>query len=683
MKKIYVVSKTHLDLGYTDYASTVEKKYAEDFFPAAIQLGKKLNTDKKRFVWTTGSWIIENTLKKTTGEQKKNLEEALEQGLIAPHALSFTTHCELLDEDTFRYSLEIAKKLEEKYHLNIIAAKLTDVPGHTKSIVPLLAEFGIKLLHIGVNDSSAMPKVPQAFVWKNGDAEVIVVYEGSYGRLYKNEHIDEILCFAHSSDNQGPNNEENLLDIYKKLETNFPDYEVCAATLDEYAERLCEVKDKLPIVTSEIGDSWIHGTATDPYKTAAIKELIALKNKWLNDKSLIRGSTEYNEIANAILCLCEHTWGMDVKRHLSDIGVFLKKDFIKARSQDKVKISLFPLKGLKWKLRTIRAIRKGFYKEGSYSKIEKSWQEQRDYIDMAMFAMTPAHQKETVECLKVLRPTKPFDKKGYTKMTKEETFSCSENILSLNNFGGIKYLSLQGNIIIHNNNEGAVSYVSYGAKDYDFWLHNYTRDLPLTEKWVIGDFARPALQCYDKQFSQGRFYYNLDEVYFDERNCSVISTLKISSALSEELGAPRKVEIKYTFEGGKLVQEVILLDKDASRLTEALFLHFNFDFEEGKILYKKLGRNIDPYDIVPNGNRNLSAVEQAEFGIKGKGFVIKNYHSPLISLGKGKILRFDNKFGNILVDGIAYNLYNNVWGTNFPLWYSENIYSKFELSLKD
>lgn len=149
------------------------------------------------------------------------------------------------------------------------------------------------------------------------------------------------------------------------------------------------------------------------------------------------------------------------------------------------------------------------------------------------------------------------------------------------------------------------------------------------------------------------------------------------------MGAPRKVEIKYTFEGGKLVQEVILLDKDASRLTEALFLHFNFDFEEGKILYKKLGRNIDPYDIVPNGNRNLSAVEQAEFGIKGKGFVIKNYHSPLISLGKGKILRFDNKFENILVDGIAYNLYNNVWGTNFPLWYSENIYSKFELSLKD
>lgn len=59
---------------------------------------------------------------------------------------------------------------------------------------------------------------------------------------------------------------------------------------------------------------------------------------------------------------------------------------------------------------------------------------------------------------------------------------------------------------------------------------------------------------------------------------------------------------------------------------------------------------------------------------------IINYHSPLIGLGKGKILRFDNKSENIQTDGLPFILNNNVWGTNFPLWYEDNTYFKYELN---
>ena len=55
MKKIHVVSKTHLDLGFTDYAENIRRKYIDEYIPSAALLAEKVNTkDSKRFIWTTG-----------------------------------------------------------------------------------------------------------------------------------------------------------------------------------------------------------------------------------------------------------------------------------------------------------------------------------------------------------------------------------------------------------------------------------------------------------------------------------------------------------------------------------------------------------------------------------------------------------------------------------------------------
>ncbi len=71
MKKVFVVSKTHLDLGFTDYAENIRQKYINTFIPSAINLAKQVNSDKKKcFVWTTGSWILKEALENGTIEQK-------------------------------------------------------------------------------------------------------------------------------------------------------------------------------------------------------------------------------------------------------------------------------------------------------------------------------------------------------------------------------------------------------------------------------------------------------------------------------------------------------------------------------------------------------------------------------------------------------------------------------------
>ena len=155
MKKVIVVSKTHLDLGFTDYAENIRRKYIDTFIPEAIDLAERVNTDgKKYFIWTTGSWIIKEALEDEKGREK--LKKALRDGNIVPHALPFTTHTELLDVDTLDFGLSIVDGLDEIRKRKTVAAKMTDVPGHTKGLVNLLAKHGIKLLHIGVNGASAL-----------------------------------------------------------------------------------------------------------------------------------------------------------------------------------------------------------------------------------------------------------------------------------------------------------------------------------------------------------------------------------------------------------------------------------------------------------------------------------------------------------------------------------------------
>lgn len=64
-------------------------------------------------------------------------------------------------------------------------------------------------------------------------------------------------------------------------------------------------------------------------------------------------------------------------------------------------------------------------------------------------------------------------------------------------------------------------------------------------------------------------------------------------------------------------------------------------------------------------------------------FKFVNRHSPLLSIGEGKILKFDDKTEDFTRDGISYILHDNVWGTNFPLWYEDNAKYRFEIANED
>lgn len=680
MKKLFVVSKTHLDLGFTDYAENIKDLYINSFIPSAVSLANEVNKDgKKRFIWTTGSWIIKEALNNGTPEQRKNLEDAIKRGDIVPHALPFTTHTELLDRDTLDYGLTIVDELDKLRGRKTTAAKMTDVPGHTKGLVKSLCEHSIKLLHIGVNGASAVPEVPECFVWKDGKYEVVVVYSGDYGGAYKSDIIDEILYFDHTLDNCGAPNPQKIFKKLESIEKEYPDYEVSAGCLDDFADIIWEQREKLPVIENEIGDTWIHGSAADPYKSASLRELMRLKAKWLKDKTMTKGSCEYNNFSDGLICIAEHTCGMDMKKFFADYEHYLKKDFEKARQKDIVKMR-HPLRDFPQNFLIMNNRKNGGYKQGSYKVIEKSWAEQRKYIDLAVNSLSDEHKAEALNVLKWLRPEKPLTFADKNK-TDRRKFKSGKWELKINKNGGIGELLFDGDNVIKNNDRPIIEYRSFSKSDYDFWIENYTRNYKSTFGWSVGDFARPLLKYVKNKYPQGRFPYSLDSVNIleeTEKKISVCADFSCDKKLPEELGAPHKIQIVYALNEDGLTFDVSWFKKDANRLTEAMYLHIMPAFNELSIT--KIDEDIDPFSVASKGGRKLHAVFNAHIKTDGGEYRIINRHSPVLSLGTGKILEFDNKFEDCQKDGITYVLHDNVWGTNFPLWYEENARFRFEIT---
>lgn len=128
-----------------------------------------------RFIWTTGSFLIYEYLERATTENRKKMENAILAGDIAWHWLPFTTYTELMDADLFRYGLSLSNELDHRFGKHTIAAKMTDVPGHTRGIIPILAQAGIQFLHIGVNSGCTMLDVPPLFRWQDPKGSGIIV----------------------------------------------------------------------------------------------------------------------------------------------------------------------------------------------------------------------------------------------------------------------------------------------------------------------------------------------------------------------------------------------------------------------------------------------------------------------------------------------------------------------------
>ena len=329
MRRVLYVAKTHLDVGFTDLAASVRQRYLDEFFPRAMQVAEELRSagGAARLRWTTGSWILSEALHAADHEQRRRLEAAIDHGDLCWHALPFTMHTEYADPSLVRHGLSLSAELDRRFGRRTRAAKATDVPGHSRALVPLLVEAGVDLLHVGVNPVAAAPVVPRQFRWRDDAAasaggvspEVAVMYQpGGYGDVQVVEGTDVAVAIDLTGDNLGPRSAEDLIAAFAQLAERFPGAEIVAATLDDVAEVMAGARDALPVVTAEIGDTWIHGVGSDPQKTAGFRALSRLRRDWLDHGRIDATDLGLQRASTRLLLVAEHTWGLDQKTHWPD-----------------------------------------------------------------------------------------------------------------------------------------------------------------------------------------------------------------------------------------------------------------------------------------------------------------------------------------------------------------------------
>ena len=93
----------------------------------------------------------------------------------------------------------------------------------------------------------------------------------------------------------------------------------------------------------------------------------------------------------------------------------------------------------------------------------------------------------------------------------------------------------------------------------------------------------------------------------------------------------------------------------------------------------KMAERVSPLDVVRNGNRKLHAVESGVYYADSRNsLAIETLDAALVAPGEPSLLNFNNR-QPVLSNGTHFNLYNNVWGTNFPMWYEDDARFRFSL----
>jgi len=662
IQTVHLIFKTHLDIGFTDYAHHVMRQYFDDFIPRAIETARSLRQEgqAQRFIWTTGSWLIYEYLERAEAKNRKIVEDAIEAGDLVWHGLPFTTHTELIDASLFRFGLCLSQKLDKRFGRHTIAAKMTDVPGHTRSMIPHLAEAGIQFLHLGANPASTPPDVPPVFVWKDAasDTRVLVMYQkGAYGDLMAVPGLSDAIAFAHTNDNHGPQTVAEVKEAFADEQRRFPDARISASTMDAFAVRLLTLETMLPVVTQEMGDTWIHGVGTDPAKVSQFRELSRLRRKWLETGQADIGDPKLAAFSRSLLMIPEHTWGMDIKTHLPDRENFAAEQIHNAR------------------------------KTPMFQRVEQSWVEQRAYIDDALNALTgTALADEANRHLRAIRPQRP-SKTKFTPITDPSArYNTPHFEIGFDAFTGAMIFlrdSKTGRKWASETHPiGLFRYQTFSQADYDRYWKQYILNKRETRPWSLPDNTKPGLENAGSvsQFWQPQL--SAVSVRKDKSGDTFLLELFSPEVSYIRYGSPQHISIEVRLPHDKPVIHLAVqwFDKPASRLPEAAWFSFVPQVgRDGHWELDKMGARVSPLDVVRNGNRKLHVVDSGVYYSDARATLsIETLDASLVAPGEPSLLDFNNRQPS-LRKGIHFNLFNNVWGTNFPMWYDDDARFRFIL----
>ena len=719
VKNVHVVFMNHLDVGYngipkTGFIGNVLNVYFQEYFPRAIRLGmemEKVDPDSG-FIYTTHPWLLNLYLNCPlnftlngiqlycpSNDEIQVMTAAILAGNIVWQAGPMNMQIELMNEQVLQASMQLAKELDGIYNRQTLVLSQRDVPGLTAGAIhTLVKDFGIQGVSVGVNPGSSPPAVPKLFEWKlheESTESVIAMWNpGGYptnpGNSLSNaggislmdsvvsESDGQALVFAFRTDNSGPPTSlEEIQSVYDILKQQFDGAHVFASTMDNFVKSVN--KESLPVVVGEIGDTWIQGIASDPRKMAMYRYgAHALELCSQDPQSQCVLDSVARNYLRFLTKLPEHTWGLP---NVYDNVNWTNTAFQGAKIGD------------------------------NYQNCKNSWKEQRVFFNITrdLSRQTKNPFSDWLEKLLSSSTLDPYPSslENLIHVDASKTFNLDQFGIPVNlGFGkdgsivSMTGKDSEGNVIIFADKQhpiGTFTYHTYNETDYAFvnseygYYGNAGYDKP-----NVTDNAHP---------NSSISHYLLKDVYQSKTDPEFCLALQPpTSQLHLYYGAPKMVWscIEFTANQNKsllpleVTFKVSLIDKTPTRLPEATMFSFTPPLQSTaeQSQWKHQLFKVQPLrqtseiptggitldSIVKNGSFYQHALEDV-YLIDGDEKMYIHLNSievplvcPIFDATKGfrtpnplPILSRPEETAKLL--GFAFNIHNNVWNTNYPLWY--------------
>lgn len=707
---VWVVFKTHFDLGFTDQAENVFERYRIEMMDKSLDVMEKNRKlpPNQRFVWTVPGWPLDAQIlgPKQDPERRKKIEAAVREGSLAVHALAATTHTESLDLENLVRSFSFSNHVARTYGRPLpIAAKLTDVPSHSWVLPTLLEHAGVKFLHLGCNPASQYPRVPPLFWWQGADgSRVLCGYTHDYGGGLTppaNWPTKNYLAMIMTGDNHGPPSTDDVAKMRRQLEYSMPGVNIHFGTLDDFVKATLKENPDLPVVRGDMPDTWIHGLMSNAQATKTARNTQALEPALESLDSLLRAygltpDSLTEPLAKAYeqsMLYGEHTWGMNAeygpRRQYGDAW----KQWIAEMEKEPV-----PANGDYSKV-----------PRGSKRKWLQSYQDHRDYANHAAeivqkelksrLALLAGNVKAAPGSAVVYNPL-PWSRSGIVELNGKQFLA--EDVPA----GGYKVVASQPSVERKQTTAGNTLETEHFVVTFDLQrggissLVNKTTGKELADKsspYALGQFLHERFstkEVFDRFFSkysrmQGGWGLNdigkpgmptAEQVPYLATTPDAWTLRRDDSDAAERVvltandakGLAKGYEMTFTFPRYEAWVDVewTVKDKTADKHPEGGWLCFPFAVENPHFMVGRPGAPIDPAkDIVPGSNRHLMAVAS---GVSltspdGSGAALCPIDAPLVSLDQPGLWWWTMDFVP-QKPSVFVNLYNNMWNTNFPLW---------------
>lgn len=682
VKTVYVLSMCHLDVGYTNTERNVLLTYFDDYLPRAMDLAESLRraAGEERYVWTIAAWMIYQYLEQASPKERKRMEGALQSGDIAWHAMPFTWQSEMLDESLVASSMKISAALDARFGLKTIAGKFADVPGHTRGLIAPLTEAGIEFLDIGDNPGCRAPDVPflpadgeggqsgsaagaepleaqcNLFNWRNPDGRQLMVlyHKLGYGGTVAVPGTDVAVSIRVRLDNSGPHSAAEVRAYYASLHRRFPEARIVATNLTTIATALRGTRDRLPLVTEEIGDTWIYGPPSDPGKVARYRELCRLRREWLESGRIHAGDATDLALTSRLILMPEHNWGLSTSEYLKNHVLYTPRQIHRARIVNP-----------------------------AFQKMDDEWTAKRRDIDIAVMTLPAALQEEAVARLNSLKPVRN-NLSGLKALGPNPHVETPQFAVALDPANGAivrltdKKTGREWASPAHS--LALFRYVTFTSADFARFNAQYN-----TESFAYNDFGKPGMERFPVVHREWLPVLGRCVSGQDAKGLRVVAELHMPEpdpALKDLVSWPKRMTVEFLFPTDERAVVITLqcFRKPANRLAEAMWFSFSPIAPDDKgWTLEKMNQPVSPLDVIKNGNRHMHAVTKDVHYKDGSGsFTLETLDAPVVAPGQRSLLNFNNNQPNML-EGVHVNLYNDLWGTAFPQWYGGDMRFRFAL----